>query len=102
MSKRVRAVIRRESSFSAYIYLVLNSNMKLKIVIIMMLFEYISVVGKKPVCQIIPTRGPCKQYEMKYAYDPKYGNCRIFLYGGCSPSANTFPTLRKCIEMCGN
>ncbi|CAL1290556.1 unnamed protein product [Larinioides sclopetarius] len=58
------------------------------------------LVFKDAVCITMPSQGPCKEYEMKYAFDVRTYNCRLFLFGGCLPSSNTFSTLQKCKEMC--
>ncbi|GFR29221.1 hypothetical protein TNCT_215421 [Trichonephila clavata] len=76
--------------------------MELKIVVIIMLFGCTAIVKavKHAYCLIMPTQGPCKQYEMKYGYEAKFQKCRLFLYGGCQANPNTFSTLRECQEMC--
>ncbi|GIY03020.1 hypothetical protein CDAR_466171 [Caerostris darwini] len=56
---------------------------------------------RHPICNMMVLQGPCKKYEMNYAYDDNTGQCRLFLYGGCLGSKNRFPTLKDCQKKCG-
>ncbi|GIY82047.1 hypothetical protein CEXT_237361 [Caerostris extrusa] len=54
-----------------------------------------SSVFVDPICNMMVLQGPCKKYEMNYAYDDNTGQCRLFLYGGCLGNQNRFPTFKR-------
>uniref|UniRef100_A0A0R3RG30 Kunitz/Bovine pancreatic trypsin inhibitor domain protein n=1 Tax=Elaeophora elaphi TaxID=1147741 RepID=A0A0R3RG30_9BILA len=42
----------------------------------------------------------CKDFEMRYGYDPELDDCVYYQYGGCGGTLNNFKTLEKCTEVC--
>ncbi|XP_046580593.1 eppin-like [Haliotis rubra] len=66
-----------------------------------------TVFGKRPVCLPMPKaclhpqmRGLCTGQIIRYYFNHRSGLCEPFVYGGCSPNANNFRTLRLCQKMC--
>merc|ERR1719464_2279522 len=39
--------------------------------------------------------------RLEYFYDPSFGKCRQFMYGGCGGNANRFETSEACYDECG-
>ncbi|KAM4539408.1 collagen, type XXVIII, alpha 1a [Odontesthes bonariensis] len=44
--------------------------------------------------------GPCRQYIIRWYYDPEANACAQFWYGGCQGSANNFETETTCRNTC--
>lgn len=44
--------------------------------------------------------GPCRQYIVKWYYDPEANACAQFWYGGCQGNANSFETEVNCRNSC--
>ncbi|KAM4630454.1 collagen, type XXVIII, alpha 1a [Polymixia lowei] len=44
--------------------------------------------------------GPCRQYVVKWYYDPEANACAQFWYGGCQGNANNFDTEANCRHDC--
>ncbi|EFO21902.1 kunitz/Bovine pancreatic trypsin inhibitor domain-containing protein [Loa loa] len=42
----------------------------------------------------------CKEFEIRYGYDPELDDCVYYRYGGCGGTLNNFETLEKCTEIC--
>ncbi|KAL5962434.1 Tissue factor pathway inhibitor [Taenia solium] len=59
-----------------------------------------SVKRRPGLCALPPAQGPCKATIERYYYDATSGECKKFLYGGCSGNANNFLTKQLCMETC--
>ncbi|XP_066542652.1 collagen, type XXVIII, alpha 1b [Hoplias malabaricus] len=44
--------------------------------------------------------GPCRDYVVKWYYDPKANACAQFWFGGCRGNGNRFESLRSCQKAC--
>lgn len=44
--------------------------------------------------------GPCRNYEIKWYYDPEANACAQFWYGGCQGNSNRFETQDSCKKTC--
>uniref|UniRef100_A0A8C0DI25 BPTI/Kunitz inhibitor domain-containing protein n=1 Tax=Balaenoptera musculus TaxID=9771 RepID=A0A8C0DI25_BALMU len=45
--------------------------------------------------------GPCRARKIRYFYNAKSGQCKIFIYGGCRGKKNSFLTAEDCMKTCG-
>lgn len=44
--------------------------------------------------------GPCRNYDVKWYYDPLANACAQFWYGGCQGNSNRFDTHQSCMDAC--
>ena len=58
------------------------------------------LLAKLPRCQQPIAGGWCQEYHPSWAYDPKFGMCVAFIYGGCGGTANRFKTRKQCQKAC--
>ncbi|CAJ0607658.1 unnamed protein product [Cylicocyclus nassatus] len=61
-----------------------------------MLITYLVV----DVCILERETGPCLERLLRFAYDPKSGDCHLFVYGGCKGNGNNFASKRDCLRVC--
>nr|XP_039271046.1 carboxypeptidase inhibitor SmCI-like [Styela clava] len=53
-----------------------------------------------PKCSLPMKRGPCQHNVRRFFYDKHDGRCHSFLWGGCYPNDNNFPTMYECQNSC--
>lgn len=51
-------------------------------------------------CAMPNERGPCSNYSVKWYFDPSYGDCTRFWYGGCDGNGNRFDNKEDCRAQC--
>lgn len=44
--------------------------------------------------------GPCRDYVVRWYYDPTANACAQFWFGGCLGNGNQFETEKSCRETC--
>uniref|UniRef100_A0A3B4BBV8 BPTI/Kunitz inhibitor domain-containing protein n=1 Tax=Periophthalmus magnuspinnatus TaxID=409849 RepID=A0A3B4BBV8_9GOBI len=44
--------------------------------------------------------GPCRQYVVRWYYDPEANSCAQFWFGGCQGNANNFESESWCRKTC--
>lgn len=52
------------------------------------------------VCRMRRKIAPCRAYMLKWYFDTKSGDCKVFPYGGCLPNGNNFKTYGECSSYC--
>lgn len=52
------------------------------------------------VCNVPSITGPCRGNFQKWYYNPSFGGCREFVYGGCGGNGNRFSSLEECERIC--
>ncbi|XP_058041029.1 collagen alpha-3(VI) chain isoform X15 [Ahaetulla prasina] len=58
---------------------------------------YLSVTD---ICQLKKEDGPCRNYVLKWYFDPETASCARFWYGGCDGNENRFNTQKDCEKVC--
>ncbi|XP_061858652.1 collagen alpha-3(VI) chain isoform X2 [Colius striatus] len=52
------------------------------------------------ICWLQKDEGPCRNFVLKWYYDPKTKSCARFWYGGCGGNENRFNTQKHCESVC--
>ena len=51
-------------------------------------------------CGLPEDRGPCSNYSVRWYFNPVYGDCSRFWYGGCNGNDNRFANKEECQARC--
>ena len=51
-------------------------------------------------CGLPSETGPCRNFTVKWYFDPVVGSCTRFWYGGCDGNNNRFDTREECQASC--
>nr|XP_047914529.1 collagen alpha-3(VI) chain isoform X10 [Anser cygnoides] len=52
------------------------------------------------ICRLQKEEGTCRDFVLKWYYDPKTKSCARFWYGGCGGNENRFNTQKECEKVC--
>ncbi|XP_035187595.1 collagen alpha-3(VI) chain isoform X11 [Oxyura jamaicensis] len=52
------------------------------------------------ICRLQKEEGTCRDFVLKWYYDPKTKSCARFWYGGCGGNENRFNTQKECEKLC--
>ncbi|KAM7393785.1 hypothetical protein PAMP_020633 [Pampus punctatissimus] len=52
------------------------------------------------ICSLPAVQGPCKAWEVRWAWNSLMKLCQAFAYGGCHGNANSFHTQKECEANC--
>ncbi|XP_025027518.1 collagen alpha-3(VI) chain isoform X14 [Python bivittatus] len=52
------------------------------------------------ICQLKKEDGPCRDFVLKWYFDPNTASCARFWYGGCDGNENRFNTQKDCEKVC--
>ncbi|KAM8934133.1 collagen alpha-3(VI) chain [Pelodytes ibericus] len=52
------------------------------------------------ICYLQKEEGTCRDFKLKWHYDPKTKSCTRFWYGGCGGNDNRFDTQKECENTC--
>nr|XP_034995181.1 collagen alpha-3(VI) chain isoform X5 [Zootoca vivipara] len=59
-----------------------------------------SPLSATDICQLKKEEGPCRNFILKWYFDPNTKSCARFWYGGCSGNENRFDTQKDCEKLC--
>ncbi|XP_070588387.1 collagen alpha-3(VI) chain isoform X10 [Erythrolamprus reginae] len=59
-----------------------------------------SHLSVKDICQLNKEDGPCRNFVLKWYFDPETASCARFWYGGCGGNENRFNTQIDCEKVC--
>ncbi len=62
-------------------------------------YDFLSLVSDEGCLQPLDS-GPCRQYVVKWYFDPKANSCAQFWFGGCQGNKNQFDTQQTCRKSC--
>nr|DAA34606.1 TPA_inf: Kunitz-like protease inhibitor precursor [Amblyomma variegatum] len=66
-------------------------------------FTYDAGEERPMVCYLQPEEGRCNNQPPnvpRWYFDPRYGYCGPFEWGGCAGNANNFPNCTQCMSVC--
>ncbi|KAK9410969.1 collagen alpha-3VI chain-like [Crotalus adamanteus] len=52
------------------------------------------------ICQLKKEDGPCRNFVLKWYFDPETASCARFWYGSCGGNENRFNTQKDCEKVC--
>ncbi|EDO26072.1 predicted protein [Nematostella vectensis] len=52
------------------------------------------------VCSLPKLTGPCMARFIRWHYDMRSSECKMFTYGGCQGNANNFESKAACLKKC--
>ncbi|XP_053926595.1 collagen alpha-3(VI) chain isoform X6 [Cuculus canorus] len=52
------------------------------------------------ICWLQKDEGPCREFVLKWHYDPETKSCARFWYGSCGGNENRFNTQKECEKVC--
>ncbi|XP_044287891.1 collagen alpha-3(VI) chain isoform X3 [Varanus komodoensis] len=59
-----------------------------------------SHLSVKDICMLEKKVGPCRNFTLKWSFDPARRSCTRFWYGGCDGNENRFNTQKECENLC--
>uniref|UniRef100_UPI00398F183A PI-actitoxin-Aeq3b isoform X2 n=1 Tax=Pristiophorus japonicus TaxID=55135 RepID=UPI00398F183A len=64
--------------------------------------RYRREAAKQDPCMLPLDEGTCSRYTLRWYYHRRTGECRPFIYSGCSGNANRFQAQEDCEQTCRN
>ncbi|XP_029462348.1 collagen alpha-3(VI) chain isoform X2 [Rhinatrema bivittatum] len=58
------------------------------------------ILSVTDICKLQKEEGTCREYVLKWYYDPQTKSCARFWYGGCGGNDNRFSTQKECEKTC--